>query len=266
MFDYTLVVTSCGRFDLLRITLSTLRDSLDIPPARVIVTEDSGNAAVHDVVAPIFPQAKILVNAIRLGQLASIDNAYRFVETPFILHCEDDWQFSGEGFLADSHVLLEEFPEISLVSLRSRTEVNRRIRNAPALRHGSVNYFRADPKLHPEYFGYSFNPGLRRLSDYRRVGPFADYYGERQISYCFKVLGYTTAYLEPACVTHIGDGRHVNDPTTKRRSRNVAGRFLHSCRLRADRVHRKLFPSLDPAVQIQHGIGRFAATRLSRGH
>ena len=71
-------------------------------------------------------------------------------------------------------------------------------------------------------------------------------------------------YLENACVTHIGNERHVDDPKTHLRARNMRQRLAHSCRIRIDRLHRKLFPASDPAVQIERGTGSFAASRLSR--
>ena len=232
MKAYTVVITSCGRFDLLERTLRTLQPHLDGPLDAVVVIEDSGDASAGDVVHSIVPDARVLVNERQRGQLASIDRAYEQVRTPLIFHCEDDWEFTAGGFLEDSATLLDEFANLSLVSLRPRDEINKLVRGTPTRHCDGVNYFRADPSLHPEYFGYSFNPGLRRTSDYRRLGPFASYSGEREISYCFKRLGYTMAYLEHACVTHIGNERHVDDPQTHLRARNLSQRLMHSCRLR----------------------------------
>ena len=264
MDEYTVVITSCGRFDLLERTLQSLQPHLEGPLTSLVVVEDSGQAEVRDVVRSVAPDAEVLINEQRLGQLASIDRAYSTIRTPLVFHCEDDWLFTHGGFLEDSATLLEAFPHLSLISLRSRTEVNKRVQNSPRLSHQRVKYFQADPALHPEYFGYSFNPGLRRMSDYRRIGPFSSFKGEREISYCFKKLGYTMAYLEQPCVTHIGDERHIDDPQTHLRARNMRQRLAHSCRLRIDRLHRTLFPARDPAVQIQRGVGEFAATRLSQ--
>lgn len=264
MNPYTVVITSCGRFDLLERTLRSLQPHLTGPLEAVIVAEDSGDEAVRDVVGTIVPDAEVLINSPRMGQLASVDRAYAKVRTPLIFHCEDDWQFLCGGFLEPSSELLDAFPHLSLISLRSRQEINHRVRNAPSRHHGQIEYFEADPRRHPEYFGYSFNPGLRRMSDYRRVGPFASFQGERQISYCFKTLGYTMGFLEQPCVTHIGDERHVDDPKTHLRARSMSQRLIHSCRIRFDRLHRRLLPARDPAVQIQQGMGPFAASRLAR--
>jgi hypothetical protein len=48
--DITLVVTSCGRFDLLRRTLASFDRYNDTPLREVFITEDSGDEAVRDCV------------------------------------------------------------------------------------------------------------------------------------------------------------------------------------------------------------------------
>ena len=179
MDEYTVVITSCGRFDLLERTLRSLQPHLEGPLDSVLVIEDSGNPAVEDVVKSVVSDARVMVNERQLGQLASIDRAYQTVRTPCIFHCEDDWQFTGGGFLEDSYQLLQEFLHLSLISLRPRSEINKLLRPSPRESFRGIDYFQAKPTLHPEYFGYSFNPGLRRLSDYQRIGPFASFRGER---------------------------------------------------------------------------------------
>ena len=47
---YTVVITSCRRFDLLRQTIQTLVPHLDIPAARWIVIEDSDDHRVEEAV------------------------------------------------------------------------------------------------------------------------------------------------------------------------------------------------------------------------
>ena len=47
-----------------------------------------------------------------------IDLAYSNVDTEWIFHCEDDWEFYREGFVEDSMALLEANPEALQVWLR----------------------------------------------------------------------------------------------------------------------------------------------------
>jgi hypothetical protein len=126
-----------------------------------------------------------------------------------------------------------------MVGLRPRAELNPLVRSSPAQRLGEIAYFEMDPRLHPEYFSYSFNPGLRRLADYRRLGPFASIGGEADISYAFKTAGFRIANLEAPAVCHIGWGRHIDDPMF-RRARTPMQKLVRSISKRAKRVGRAL--------------------------
>lgn len=235
---FTLAVTSCGRHDLLERTLVSLIPRLDPAPAETIVIEDGGDPAVEAVVARVAPGARVILNPGRLGQMASLDRLYGAIDTPLVFHCEDDWEFTRGGFIAESWALLARFPEISLVSLRPRAELNPLVRDAPELRLDGLRWFRADPAAHPEYFGYSFNPGLRRMADARRFLPFSALGAEEDVSWAFKKAGFTMGYLAEPAVRHIGDARHLDDPTRAPRARGLAARLLRSARKRAKRIAR----------------------------
>lgn len=240
MEAYSVVITSCGRFDLLRATLASLLPTLDPAPAKILIVEDSCNPAVADVLSGLDGNFELLVNERKLGQIASIDRAYGAVTTPYIFHCEDDWEFFRRGFLSESATLLERFPKISMVGLRPRSELNRRVRHLPAQSAGDVRFFNYNPKLHPEYFSYAFNPGLRRLADYKALGPFVPLGYEPDISYAFKKAGFHMAGLDNPAVRHIGGGRHVDDPHQPKRNRTFIDRFQKSVRKRIKRVKRKI--------------------------
>jgi hypothetical protein len=240
MSAYSVVITSCGRFDLLRATLASLLPNLDVAPDKIIVIEDSGDRAVADVLAEFDGVFEILVNEVKLGQIASIDRAYGKVVTPYIFHCEDDWEFLRKGFIAESAALLEAIDTVSMVGLRPRQELNRLVRNLPGETMGRIEFFRYDPSLHPEYFSYSFNPGLRRMSDYRKLGPFTSIGHEPDISYAFKKAGFHMAGLERPAARHIGWGRHVDDLNQPKRRKSTLGRWRNSVRKRIKRVRRSI--------------------------
>lgn len=78
----TLVVTSCGQFDLLKLTLDSFDQFNTAPIREVFITEDSGDEAVHDAIPEHWkPYCTVFVNKPKLGQLASIDLAYGHVKT-----------------------------------------------------------------------------------------------------------------------------------------------------------------------------------------
>ena len=240
MENYSVVITSCGRFDLLRRTLETLLPNLDQAPEKIIIVEDSGDHTVGDVAAAYPGKYEILVNDTKLGQMGSIDRAYGSVTTPFIFHCEDDWEFFRGGFIGESAALLALYPDVSMVGLRARDDLNPLMRNVPKQQAGGIDFFFYDPSKHPEYFSYSFNPGLRRLSDYRRIGPYARLGYEPDISYAFKKAGFRMSGLENPAIRHIGWERHVDDPNQPKRSAGLLSRLQKSTAKRLKRVKRKL--------------------------
>lgn len=122
MIEYSVVLTSCARHDLLRVTLDSLIKYADVKPVATIIIEDG------DVDAPGWlycdhqnqnlPNKTWITNRPKLGQVASIDLGYSKVETDLILHLEDDWQFIETGFIRASYDILKDYPGISQVDLR----------------------------------------------------------------------------------------------------------------------------------------------------
>lgn len=238
MDAYSVVITSCGRFDLLQATLQSLLPLLDPAPEKFLIIEDSGSHDIHNAIAGFDQSFDVLINEAKIGQMASIDRAYQNVTTPLIFHCEDDWEFFRPGFIAESALLLERFSDVSMVGLRARDDLNPLMRDMPSRQTDGVDFFFYDPSKHPEYFSHSFNPGLRRLADYRRLGPYAQLGYEPDISYAFKKAGFRMAGLENPAVRHIGWDRHVDDPFQPKRSGNPLVKLRKSIRKRIKRFTR----------------------------
>ena len=228
----TFVLTSCGRFDLLAKTLESFFRHDDAALIdHFILTEDSGDPAIYQLLWQ-FPNAPfdVILNKIPKGQLASIDAAYQRVTTPYIFHCEDDWHFSKPDFIKPSLVLLEDFKELVQVLIRDPREGAVSIANVPVVEHHAIRYRLIDPNVHSVWHGYSFNPGLRRKSDYERISPFHLHLNEANISICTKKMGYRVAALENGGVQDIGRHRHVEDIFW--RKPNLAQRLCNSIRKR----------------------------------
>lgn len=235
---YTIVVTSCGRFDLLRETLQSLFKHLDQPAARAIVIEDSGDEAVRAAVDGLGMPIEVLINRPQLGQMKALDKVYALVDTPYAFHCEDDWEFFRSGFIAESLAILKARADVSMIGLRPRSEINTLVREMPVERLGALEYFTYDPALHPEYFSYSFNPGMRRVGDIRAMGSLAAIGYEPDVSYAFKQKGFRMANLQDPAVRHLGDGRHVEDPTLPKKARTPWAKLKRSIEKRVKRWRR----------------------------
>ena len=81
MKEVTLVITSCGRFDLLEETLDSFFECNTYPIKKIIITEDSTEGKKLERLISKYDgknqEFRLIVNETRLGQLKSIDKAYR---------------------------------------------------------------------------------------------------------------------------------------------------------------------------------------------
>lgn len=219
----SVVVTSCGRFDLLKLTLESFDRFNTADIHSVFITEDSGDEAVHAAIPAHWRErTRVFVNRPRLGQLASIDLAYGEVRTPYVFHLEDDWQFYREGFIEDSLRLLQADPKLLQVWLRSyahdlQIHAAWHKRSARLLDAGVPHYRLVSERA--EWQGFSLNPGLRRLADYRTVSPFAAYDKEKEIAAQYAQRGFHAVMLEADAVLHTGWDAHVVKPEDVKRKR-----------------------------------------------
>lgn len=225
--DVTVVLTSCGRFDLLRRTLESFFEYNTYPIRKFVVMEDSGNDGVRDALPPEHrDRIDLIINQPRIGQVASIDKAYKKINTNYIFHCEDDWLFYRPGFIEDSKTVLEAEPKALMVRLRSYHHdlayygARALVLSERKTAHG-VAYYRADSTLsHSQCF--SFNPGLRRRAQAPHDG-YAALVGEGQSPADMEMLAsehyaaqeFFAALLENDAVKHTGFGRHVQNYDTR---------------------------------------------------
>lgn len=214
--EVTFVLTSCGRPDLLRQTLDSFLAHNTHPIARYVLIEDSGDQTMRDFLEQHYGDLldRIIFNEPRLGQIKSIDRAYAEVDTPYIFHCEDDFEFLRSGFIEESLSVLRHDPAAITVWLRHLWDCKRH-KIGPRIQYtvDGVMYRHVLPKVsHGEtWHGFTFNPGLRRTVDYQRVAPFQDIGHELEINYAYHELGYHGVVLEEGATAHAGHGRHVSD-------------------------------------------------------
>lgn len=219
----TAVVTSCARHDLLAITLRSFFAHNAHSETRMIVVEDGPQDPDESVKAEFAGRPIRWINTGgRAGQLRAVDLAYSQVETPYIFHMEDDWEFVRPGFMDKSIKILEAEPMCLQVWIKGKP--GRRGHGAEPVDRVSqgVDWRPVIRDRKNFWHGFSFNPGLRRLRDYRLLGKFADVVesqlgkgavGEAQLSEIYGSIGYFSAQLweddGEAFVAHIGGDRHV---------------------------------------------------------
>lgn len=212
--EVTVVLTSCNRYDLLEQTIdSFLAYNTYTNIKDFFVIEDFYyNQNINRLIIK-YPSIKFIINDQRIGQIKSIDKIYKNINTKYIFHMEDDWLFYRSGFIEESVEFLEKSENMNIIQLwlRERHDTNGHPVVGNLL---SLNYVN-------EWHGFSFNPGLKRLSDYKILSSYekavqdykSKYYfpnnPESIIGIIYKNLGYRAAISEKGFLRHIGYGRTV---------------------------------------------------------
>ena len=213
--SYTLIITSCDRHDLLRRTLDSFILYADEKPVETFIVEDAGvdPPLWYREAWPYYMSrlGKItwIKNPRRLGEFVSTDLVMSKVTTDWVFGLEDDWEFTDYGFIAKSRKIMEADPNIWTVSLRGN-ECNG---------HPVINGIH-DPGWGGGWGGCHWNPGLRRISDWKRIGSYASHIDflactrqqELGLSRYHLELGYRIAspYSHPV-ITHTGADCHISE-------------------------------------------------------
>ena len=221
MSEITVVLTSCNRpNELLRTLKSFFTYNTYKNIKEILIIDDSGIKGCIDHIIKVIPDeyiVKVIYNDKNIGQIKSIDKIYSYINTEFIFHCEDDWEFYSSGFIEKSMDILLKNPKVFTVWLREYCNTNFYVkRNGHTISNSLIdntyyklNCFKERDNI---WNGFTFNPGLRRLSDYKKVGPYNEIEfkhsggSEEALSRKYFILGYycviTTNYN--GYVRHIG--------------------------------------------------------------
>jgi hypothetical protein len=229
--EITIALTSCGRLDLLEQTIKSLFENWDGPnPKAFLIHEDSKNFgpkeyhllldSLNDLTGVFWP--KIDLSNIKLGQIKAIDHLYSKVKTPYIFHCEDDWLFHKSGFITQSMDILETNPKIMQVWIRAQNDRNGHpVVGIPRMTGNRTRFQMLSSEYRKEWSGFSFNPGLRRLSDYKNTFPNGysgvtefnikePWKSEIEVGQVYKKAGFKAATLMQGFVKHLGANRHIS--------------------------------------------------------
>lgn len=231
--DVTVVITSCNRAGLLKLTMDSFLKYNTYPIKEFIIIDDSGIAGVNDFLVQDLAYSeipiKLIYNVVNIGQIKSVDKAYEYVTTSYIFHCEEDWEFLRPGFIERSFDILATDPKIFTVWLRAHNDLS----NHP-IDYGSYNsdvgfylmsraytYWHSGYAIQHTWCGVTLNPGLRRVSDAMLVHPFSvtipydkcsgGVVGEYDINVTYGEMGFYGAITDmvDGYVKHIGWDHHV---------------------------------------------------------
>jgi hypothetical protein len=217
----TVVLTSCGRWDLLVQSLDTFLSHH--APGRFLLIDDSADRAFAERIGARYPGIEVILNDPRLGQHASIDKAYAQVSTPWIVHLEDDWFFTGPMDVTDAMALMNDDASIAAVcfSVFRKLKFRHRIFGT-TFRHGDRLYGDLR-RAHRDWYGFSYYPTLLRRSLWEEFGPYARFPNERSISRTLKDRGLGIVQQLPGVGMHVGSGHSVFDPARANEKRRITG-------------------------------------------
>lgn len=214
-YEIDLCLTIGRRPSLLRQTLGSLLYRANFK--QIIAINDFRDQETNDVFKELCPTG-ILINLDKqIGHHRAVDLMYSKVSSPYILHCEDDWLFTSDLMLDESIKLLEVNKNIGSVCLRKIKDFNLNEENNSKKiiqQHGDIKFCRLDG-THEQWHGFTFNPHVTSLSQWKEFGPYSAFKKERHISRKLRSSGAFVAYLQPGSCVHIGIDESVSNPIKK---------------------------------------------------
>ena len=186
MSDVTIVLTSCNRSNELKITLRSFFKFNTYPIKKIIIIDDSGKNGCIDEAIKEIPdniEKQIIYNDKNIGQIKSIDKAYSLVETEYIFHCEDDWEFYDYGFIEKSLEILSKNNKLYTVWLRPYSHfivLNNGHPVEPMIYDNLFRLMRVFKERTNIWSGFTFNPGLRRTIDCKLLLPYQQFIGSKE--------------------------------------------------------------------------------------
>lgn len=216
----TVCLTSCGRADLLKKTLTSFFKFNTYPISDFLIYDDdpTKRSEIEDVCSEF--NVKLLPSkGVRIGQIKAIDILYSFVKTKYIFHLEDDWEFFKSGFIEDSLPILNDRKNIICVWLRAESDTNDHPAANVVYEAGKIKYKLLKRNHLNTWHGFSFNPGLRRLSDYQLCKKYQNIAmfipsipgrSEAKIGAFYMKRGYFAAIIcGDGYVMHTGEGQGI---------------------------------------------------------
>lgn len=220
----TVCMTMGGRADLLRTSLQSLLALQNCQEsgegatfARIIAINDFADPACDAVFRELCPDGLLLSDGKKRGHHRAVDAMYQHIQTPYVLHTEDDWTFEGPVDFAKILGFLDAQENATQFCLRGPQDFLDAARLPGIRTHHVAGLDVADLRAaHAQWYGYTFNPHVARMDVIRRILPFAQFKKERHVSRFMRQQGFFAAYDPAGACTHIGEDRSVANPQAGR--------------------------------------------------
>jgi hypothetical protein len=213
--EVTLFITSCGRPNLLKTTLLSFVKYNTYPIKQVILCEDSGIQGSVDFAKDILPYPiEFCYNKERIGQMKTIEKYIKLVETPYVFHLEDDFEFFDYGFIEHSFTILKSDNNISQVLLEDKKHEYSKVDIGNPL---CYKLYAKEEGGNDFISAYSWTPSLKRLEIALLRIPYKPWDDEYTVLLEVNKRGYYSVVTKnikdgkKGFCTHIGKDHHVRN-------------------------------------------------------
>jgi GT2 family glycosyltransferase len=201
--EVTVILTSCNRPDLLKKTLDSFFQTNTYPIKSFHIHNDGdrrGIMATHK----FYPHLNWHFPDNRIGYSKSLDKLLQVVDTEYFMTVECDWLFYNPGFIERSLKIMEENKDISQVWIRDEKDFGHPL--GAEMEVSGIRVKPVIPGFHKVWNGFSLNPGLRRMSDWKLYFPngLAEYGDEAVLAERTKLFNYKAVCLVESSIRHLG--------------------------------------------------------------
>lgn len=192
------------RPDYLEQTIDSLGPQMRLLP--IVAINDFGDAPTNRMFDKLCPHGRRIDLGGRVGHHAAVDAMYGTVETPYIFHIEDDWDFDRTDFLPEAIALLESDAALTSVCLRELDDMpipQERANRISQEEFNGVSYALMT-RVHMRWYGFTFNPHVIRRQTWQDLGGYSGFARELDISRHMRSQGRHVGYLEAGGCRHIG--------------------------------------------------------------
>ena len=200
----TICMTMGLRPDYLEQTIESLGPQMRLLP--IVAINDFGDEPTNRMFDRLCPHGRRIDLGGRVGHHPAVDAMYEAVDTPYIFHIEDDWEFARSDFLPEAIALLDSDPTMTSVCVRELEDMPMEPDRAARVQYeevGGVSYALMT-RVHMRWYGFTFNPHVIRRKTWQELGGYSRFNREKDISRHMREAGRHVGYLEDGGCRHIG--------------------------------------------------------------
>lgn len=229
----SVVFTSFNRIKFLKTAVDSFMTLNSYPIDEIIIIDDSAKPEAKEAIIKLYGDRdnfRLLFPPKTLGQPKAIDTAYELIDSDYVFHAEDDYLFEGNAnFIQDSIDIMENDSRVNQVWCRhfsdyfvSHGDVNTMLDQELLMAPSGVEYkIVLKDQMGTGWCGFSWNPGLRKMSDYKTIFPDGyqacvreddpSFVAEFRCSELADSHGYGAAILINGCCYNHGAGLSVHE-------------------------------------------------------